>query len=257
VNCTAIPTDLVEVELFGSEKGAYTDAHDRKPGLVEQAHRGTLFLDEIGHVPLPLQPKLLNVIEERKVRRIGSREDVEVDVRVVAATNRNLEKAIETGKFRADLFYRLNVIPITVPPLRDREVDVLLLAHHFPQLFAGEFGKTIRALSPEAEEALRRHPWPGNVRELKNAVERAVLLADSEVLQASDFALSLPGAGVSATSVSSEEKIDWEDTTLEEVEKTHILRVLERTRGNRAHAARIGGVSTETLRRKLKEWKQE
>ncbi|NCO36660.1 MAG: sigma-54-dependent Fis family transcriptional regulator [Armatimonadetes bacterium] len=257
VNCTAIPSDLVEMELFGTEKGAYTDAQERKHGLVEQAQHGTLFLDEIGHVPAAIQPKLLNLIEERKVRRLGGREDIEVDVRIVAATNRNLEKAIDSGDFRADLFYRLNVIPITVPPLRERGRDVLLLAHHFTQGFAKEFGKTVRAVSPMAEKSLISHSWPGNVRELKNAVERAVLLVDRDVLQETDFSLTITTAPVSPSTPESGSQTDWATTSLEEVEKAHILNVLQRAHGNRSHAARILGVSTETLRRKLKEWKQE
>lgn len=257
VNCTAIPCDLVEVELFGSEKGAYTDAQERKPGLLEQAHHGTLFLDEVGHVPLAVQPKLLNVIEERKVRRLGSREDKGIDLRIVAATNRNLEEAIDSGDFRADLFYRLNVIPITVPPLRDRGKDLLLLVHHFTQHFSQVFGKTSRSLSTEAERALLSHAWPGNVRELKNAVERAVLMAEGEVLHEPDFAVQATSALASTSHKDSEPEIDISSTTLEEVEKAHILGVLERTHGNRAQAARILGVSTETLRRRLKEWNEQ
>jgi len=208
-------------------------------------------------VPAAIQPKLLNVIEERKVRRLGGREDIEVDVRIVAATNRNLEKAIDSGDFRADLFYRLNVIPITVPPLRERGRDVLLLAHHFTQGFAKEFGKTVRAVSPMAEKSLISHSWPGNVRELKNAVERAVLLVDRDVLQETDFSLTITTAPVSPSTPESGSQTDWATTSLEEVEKAHILNVLQRAHGNRSHAARILGVSTETLRRKLKEWKQE
>jgi len=241
VNCTAIPENLVEIELFGHEKGAFTDARETKIGQVEQAHQGTLFLDEIGHMPLNLQPKLLNVIEERRFKRIGGTQEITVDVRIIAATNRDLEQAINDGEFRPDLYYRLNVIPIRLPPLRERKEDIPLLARHFAAHYAKQFGKQVTDINPEAEQLLTNYNWPGNVRELRNAMERAVLLCKERVITKED----LFPLGSSP---------DSQDSSLAAVEKSHILSVLRQCNGNKTHAAQILGVSVETLRRRLREW---
>ena len=187
VNCAAIPATLLESELFGHEKGAFTDAGAAKPGLFELASGGTLFLDEIGHLSLPLQGKLLRALEERQVRRVGGTKNVPVDVRLIAATHVRLAESVKRGEFREDLYYRLNVIPLTLPPLRARREDVVPLAHAFLARFAAEYGVDEPRLTPEAERALTMRDWPGNVRELRNAVERAMLLGDA-VLDADDFA---------------------------------------------------------------------
>jgi DNA-binding NtrC family response regulator len=176
INCGALPETLLESELFGHMKGAFTDAHQNKKGLFEAAHRGTLFLDEVGETPPPMQVKLLRALQERKIRRVGGTEEIDVDVRIVAATNQPLEKLIEEGRFRQDLFYRLNVIPLRLPALRERVEDIPLLAEQFVKRFAEQMGKPVRDVSPEAMEELQRYHWPGNVRELENLMERAVAL---------------------------------------------------------------------------------
>jgi len=176
VNCAAIPGGLLESELFGHERGAYTGALAQKMGRVEVAHRGTLFLDEVGDIPLELQPKLLRVLQEREFERLGSSVTRKVDVRVIAATHRRLGEMIQDRQFRSDLYYRINVFPIVIPPLRERQEDIPLLVRYFAREFARQMGKTIDAISPEAMAALRRHPWPGNIRELQNVIERSVIL---------------------------------------------------------------------------------
>jgi two-component system response regulator AtoC len=187
VTCSALPDTLLESELFGHERGAFTDARQQKRGLFEQADQGTLFLDEIGEMAPALQAKLLRFLEEKAFRRLGSTSDIKVDVRVIAATNRDLEQAVRNGKFRDDLYYRLNVLRIAMPPLRDRERDVVLLAQHYVTVFSREFKKPVRSLSAAAQQALLAYSWPGNVRELRNMVERAVLLAEDPVLEPGDF----------------------------------------------------------------------
>jgi transcriptional regulator with PAS, ATPase and Fis domain len=189
VNCIALPDQLLESELFGHEKGAFTDASAAKPGLMEEAHGGTLFLDEIGHLPIPLQGKLLRALEERRVRRVGGTRNIPIDVRIIAATHVNLREAVRRGEFREDLYYRLNVMPIELPPLRARRRDILVLARHFLARFTAEYGVQA-SLSPGAERALVTAAWPGNVRELRNSIERAVLLCDSGTLDAADFSVT-------------------------------------------------------------------
>ena len=250
VNCTAIPESLVEVELFGNERGAFTDATERRIGHIENADGGTLFFDEIGHMPLSIQPKLLNVIEEKIFRRVGGTESLPVDVRIIAATNRELREAIQQGQFRQDLYYRLDVIPIHVPPLRQRTGDVEVLARHFLGEYNREFGKEIKGFSPAALAVLKAHDWPGNVRELRNVVERAVLLAGGDAIMPDDLVLGPPAAGGSVNETNAQRP----DMSLEQVERLHILEVLRRVGGNKTRAAEILGVSTETLRRRLKEW---
>jgi two-component system response regulator HydG len=248
LNCAAVPEPLVEVELFGSEKGAFTDAHEHRLGQVEMAQGGTLFLDEIGEMPYSAQTKVLHVLEEKTFRRVGGREDLRVDVRLVAATNRDLEQAVAEGKFRQDLFYRIHVLPIHLPPLRERGEDLLLLARHFLDGFSREWGRKFAGFSPAAEESLRRYPWPGNVRELRNAMERAVLLASGPTIEAADLSIAPrcrlqipPGC-------------DPLHTPLSEVERAHVLGVLKSCGGNRTRAAEILGLARETLSRKLSSW---
>jgi DNA-binding NtrC family response regulator len=240
INCATLPESLVEVELFGAEAGAFTDAREPRPGLIEQAIGGTLFLDEIGAMPLSLQPKLLHFLESGTYRRVGGTREFQADVRIIAATNRDLEQAMKEGEFRADLYFRLQVLPIYIPPLRERGDDIILLAHHFLHRFSQEFGKKIHSLDADAEAILRRYPWPGNVRELRNIIERAVLLTQGTILSPRDLVGLKPEAAP-------EEDV----LSLDEVEKRQIFRVLERTDGNKTEAARLLGISRETLRKKL------
>jgi transcriptional regulator with PAS, ATPase and Fis domain len=192
INCAAIPDTLLEAELFGYEKGAFTGAAQRKPGKFELANRGTLFLDEIGELPLMLQGKILRALEERTFDRLGGTSSIKVDVRVVTATNRNLKQAVAARQFREDLYFRLSVFPITVPPLRDRVDDIDILARHFIERECRELGRKPLALAPSALEALRAYPWPGNVRELQNCLERAVILADGDTIHPKHLNLALP-----------------------------------------------------------------
>jgi DNA-binding NtrC family response regulator len=187
ITCSALPETLLESELFGYERGAFTDARQQKRGLFEQADHGTVFLDEIAETVPALQAKLLRFLEEKAFRRVGGAADIKVDVRVIAATNQNLDEQMRDGKFREDLYYRLNVLRVPMPPLRERGRDVLLLAQHFMRTFSQEFRKPVRALSAAAERTLLAYPWPGNVRELRNVIERAVLLAEHAVLEPADF----------------------------------------------------------------------
>ncbi|MCU1262909.1 MAG: transcriptional regulator, NifA subfamily, Fis Family [Bryobacterales bacterium] len=231
VNCAAIPAGLLESELFGHERGAYTGAVMRSIGRFERAHRGTLFLDEIGDLPLELQPKILRVLQERQFERLGGASTIRADVRVICATHHNLIEMTDKREFRADLFYRVSVFPIELPPLRDRPEDIRLLVHHFAMDYAARMNKRITAVSEELMTALVRHSWPGNVRELQNFIERSVILSTGAVLSG-----SLPG--VTRTLKSSAAM------TLEEAERSHILQTLQQTNGmvggrNRA-AARLG-----------------
>jgi formate hydrogenlyase transcriptional activator len=219
VNCAAIPSDLLESELFGHERGAYTGAIARGIGRFELAHRGTLVLDEIGDLALELQPKLLRVIQERKFERLGGRATIHSDVRLVCATNRSLTELTEERQFRADLFYRLNVFPIELPPLRERPEDIRLLARHFAMDYADSIHKPITAISEEFMEALERHAWPGNVRELQNFIERSVILSTGAVLNGSLYQLTSTTHGLSAP------------VTMEQAERSHILRTLLETEG--------------------------
>jgi DNA-binding NtrC family response regulator len=257
INCAAIPETLIENELFGHERGAFTGATDRRQGKFELASGGTVFLDEIGELPLAVQGKLLRAIEEKVVDRIGGSAPVAVDVRVVAATNKDLKAAVENGQFRGDLFFRLAVFPIEVPPLRDRGDDIIVLAQHF----AAEIGRELRGreaqLSSGAVDALRQHHWPGNVRELENAIERACILSDSLILEPADL-----GLGSSATHESeSLEQLDLSGTlsevahrVLRIVERRKIVRALEANHGNKSKTAEDLGVSYKTLLNKIKEY---
>ena len=256
INCASVPETLLESELFGYEKGAFTDAKTRKKGLVELAEGGTLFLDEIGEMGITLQSRLLRVIENKTFRRVGGVQDLRVNTRIVAATNRDLEAAIEEKSFRKDLYYRLKVIPIHVPPLRERREDVPLLVNHFVDRFNRELGKKVKPVSREVMEALVAYDWPGNVRELKNVIERAMLLdAEDEILLD-----HLPGeiyrgdrvrtGGEQAARVLP----SFFPMTLREMERVQIERTLQQTGGNKSKAATILGISRQTLREKLKQF---
>ncbi len=249
INCAAMPEQLLESELFGHVKGAFTDARITRTGLFVQASGGTLFLDEVGELPLGLQPKLLRALQERKVRLLGSNEEVEFEARIVAATNRDLELAVEEGRFREDLYYRLNVINIELPPLRARGNDVLLLSQHFVEHFAARTGKRVLGLSPAAAQKLLAYSWPGNVRELQNCIERAVALTTFEQLTVEDLPERV--RNYTAPQVLPEVADMSELVTLEEVERRYIHRVLEAVGGSRTLAARILGVDRKTLYRKL------
>ena len=247
VDCAALPEGLLESELFGHEKGAFTDAAAEKPGRFELAHGGTLFLDEVGELPQSLQAKLLRVLQERAFERVGGTRTISVDVRILAATNRDLAKALKGGQFREDLYYRLNVVPILVPPLRRRPEDILPLAAHFLQRFGARYGKVVPGLSPEAAALLRRYSWPGNVRELEHAIERAVILWERGVIGPEELAVDL-------MAVASDGLPDQELMTLEELEREYIRRVLRRVRGHKSRAARILGINRKTLLEKRKRY---
>jgi len=252
LNCAAITETLLESELFGHEKGAFTGAHKRKEGRFRQAHGGSIFLDEISEMSLAMQVKLLRVLQEREITRVGGDEVIKVDVRLIAATNKDLLQEIETGRFREDLFYRLNVVTLNMPPLRERREDVPLLAKHFLETFCEKNRKDIKGFTPQAMDHLLRYDWPGNVRELMNAVERGVVLAHSEYLDEKDLPLVLKdeGDGEEATS---KQAIPG-DLPLEEVEKASILKTLELAGGNKSEAARRLGITRRTLHKKLKKY---
>ena len=244
INCSSFPETLLESELFGYEKGAFTGAEKGRKGLFEAAHQGTLFLDEIGDMPRSLQGKLLRALQEGEVRRLGSTNPIKVQVRIVAATNQQVEALVERGILRDDLFYRLTVVRIPIPPLRERRDDIVPLAHHFLEIYRKRAQKEISDFAPEAIQAMLNHPWPGNVRELENAVERGVILARSGSITKQDLSLGLPlsegGSG--------------EKGTLKELQRHHILSALERHGGNQAKAARELGIGRNTLWRRLKEY---
>ena len=248
INCAALPAHLIEGELFGHEKGAFTDAQARKIGLIEAADGGTLFLDEIGELDLSLQAKLLRVLENFRVRRLGALQDRLVNVRVVCATNRDLDQLVEAGRFRADLLYRLRVFQINIPPLRARGDDVLLLARRFLAQMAQRYGKPPPMLDASACDALRAHTWPGNVRELRNVVERAVLLNQGQPLGAADLALgprpAAPRAPAAAPGPAS-------GASLEAVERQHLIQALEQAQWNVTRAARLLDISRDTLRYRI------
>lgn len=250
VNCAAIPETLLESELFGHKPGAFTDAKAGRKGLFLEADGGSLFLDEIGDVPLSIQPKLLRALEERRVRAIGSDKESAIDVRVIAATNRDLERAVEQGRFREDLFYRLNVIQIEVPPLRARGTDVLLLGLHFVGQIASRTQKKVVAVSAAAAEKLLEYDWPGNVRELRNAIERAVALARFEEIVVEDLPKKIRAYQSHQVIIGSDNPAEL--VTLENVERRYIRHVLKATGGNKTLAARILGLDRKTLYRKLR-----
>jgi transcriptional regulator with PAS, ATPase and Fis domain len=251
VTCSALTETLMESELFGHEKGAFTDARTTKRGLVEVADGGTLFLDEIGELSPAVQSKLLRFIEEKTFRRVGATRDMQVDVRVIAATNRDLEKEVEEGRFREDLYYRLSVLPVEVPPLRHRRADIAPLAAHFMETFQREFGKRVRDIDPEALELLERHTWPGNVRELRNVLERAVLLTDGDTLGVDALPPELRGEESHGATGDVVPELGPEGVDLEEVEKMLLREALRRTDGNRTEAGRLLGLSRHQIRNRL------
>lgn len=248
LNCSAIPDSLFESELFGHERGTFTDAQETRIGLAEVADRGTLFLDEIGDAGTAAQAKLLTFIEERRFRRLGGREDLEVDVRIVAATNKDLDIASESAEFRSDLLHRLKVIAITLPSLREREGDISFLANRFVEEFRAQVVKPGLRISDEALECLESYSWPGNVRELRHAIERVVLLEDCDVIQPEHLSQKLRGS----SSLGRARGLMTRTARLSEVEREHIYRVLEETDGNRTRAAEILGITRQTLINKLK-----
>lgn len=252
VNLGAIPDTLVESELFGYEKGAFTGAESRKQGLFELAQGGTLFLDEIGELPLQLQVKLLRALQERKIQRLGGVQGIPVDARIVAATNRDLEALVREGRFREDLYYRINVIRIVLPPLRARTGDVVLLAEYFIRRLSGVMGRRVEGLAPEARTLLESYRFPGNVRELQNAVERALILSDKPILEAGDFQFFAPSSPVSPSD--SGDTRDPGPGTLADLERRAILAALERNSGRREQTARELGITRRTLLTKLKEY---
>jgi two-component system response regulator AtoC len=249
INCAAMPEQLLESELFGHTKGAFTDARNARPGLFVQAKGGTIFLDEIGDMPIGLQPKLLRALQERMVRPVGGDTETAIDVRVVAASNRDLETAIEERKFREDLYYRINVIHVELPPLRARGADVLLLATHYLEHFAAQSQKDVRSLDAEAAEKLSSYAWPGNVRELANCMERAVALTRNESIGVTDLPEKIRSYRTSHVLVAATDPTEL--VPMEEVEKRYILRVLEAVGGNKTLAAQVLGLDRKTLYRKL------
>lgn len=257
INCVAIPPALLEAELFGYERGAYTDAKIAKPGLFEAADGGTLFLDEIGHMDPSLQVKLLQAIENKSVRRLGGLRPKTINVRIIAATNRDLETAITEGAFRQDLYFRIKVLTIEIPPLRTRGADITLLARHFLDRFAKQYGRPRKELSPEAEAVLLAYPWPGNVRELAHVMERAVLLHVGPAVTVEDLGLSGGKAEV-PVSVAPDGRVQVDFSTggivLDEVEKQLIEKALRTAEWNRGRAAELLGISKETLRYRIEKY---
>ncbi len=247
INSTAIPENLLESELFGYEKGAFSGATSAKPGKFETADKGTLFLDEIGDVPPPTQVKLLRVLQDREFERLGATKTLKVDVRLIAATNRDLRDALEEGTFREDLYYRLNVVAIDIPPLRERKEDIPPLAEFFLHKFARESGKPVREITPQAMQALEDFHWPGNVRELQNIIERAVTLSSSEMLDAADIRLDRPAGRATAEAA----PVLPQGFTLEQWEDEMIREALRHANGNKSQAARSLGLSRNALRYRL------
>jgi DNA-binding NtrC family response regulator len=263
INCAAIPDNLLETELFGHEKGAFTGAVGRKPGKFELAHRGTLFLDEIGDLPLGLQGKILRALEERRFERVGGTQVIQVDVRIVAATNKGLRAGVAARVFREDLYFRLSVFPITIPPLRDRPEDVSILARHFVEGFCREMKKKVATLAPAAIDELQRYRWPGNVRELQNCMERAVILADGDTIHARHLNLSFH-APPPADAPNPWTTFDFSGSLADvvrraqaEVEKRKIEQALKEAAGNKGRASEILGVSYKALLMKLKDYGME
>jgi DNA-binding NtrC family response regulator len=243
LNCAGVPRDLLESELFGHERGAFTGATAVKAGLLEAAHRGTMFLDEIGDMDLSLQPKLLKVVEEKRFRRLGEVGERRVDIRIIAATNRDLGQLVAEGRFREDLLYRINTVVLRLPPLRERTEDLPVVAEELLAQLARDMRRPMPALEPDAEQALIAHPWPGNVRELRNVLERALLLSSSPVLRRGDLRLSgLPMKPPAAAAAATLKQVEWD----------HIRRVLEEEQGNVPRAARRLGIPRSTMYQKLK-----
>ena len=251
VNCAAIPDTLLESELFGHEKGAFTGAVTNKPGRFEIAHQGTLFLDEIGEIPLHLQTKLLSVLQDKSFERLGGVKTMKVDVRIITATNQDLSSAVQSGTFRSDLFYRLNVVPIHVPPLRERKDDLIPLVNYLLDKFASKYGKKIGAISPEVMATFTNYDWPGNIRELENVMERMVVMSEIDSLSLDQVPPEIRGVVSRTEATTLKEKIE----TLSQVtEKQMVIDALSKTHQNRTQAAKLLGISRRTLQNKIKEY---
>jgi len=248
ITCSALPEQLLESELFGHERGSFTDARQQKRGLLETADGGTVFLDEIGEMTPGLQAKLLRFLEERTFKRVGGLTDIRVDVRVIAATNQELEDQVKAGKFRDDLFYRLQVMPVSLPPLRERRGDIAMLVDYYIDRYNREFRKRVRGLLPEARTLLEQYRWPGNVRELRNAIERAMLLADGEWLGAEDFVT------LSRTPSSATFRLPPEGVNLETVERQLLVQALERAGGNQTQAGHLLGINRDQVRYRIEKF---
>jgi DNA-binding NtrC family response regulator len=258
INCGAIPPDILESELFGHERGSFTGAVTRKIGKFELAHKGTLFLDEISELYPELQVKLLRVLEERQIMRVGASDLIDVDFRLIAATNRDLEKEVSLGRFREDLYYRLKVVTLRIPPLRERPSDIPGLAEHFLDLFCQEHGKGKKRLSAETLEVLSRYPWPGNVRELRNVLESVVVFhTQGDEIAVADLPIEVRDSSALSTTGAPVQSVVGEPRTMEEIERQAILETLLRTAGHRAKAADLLGIGLRTLQRKLKEYKDQ
>ncbi|QEK13464.1 sigma-54-dependent Fis family transcriptional regulator [Crassaminicella thermophila] len=259
INCAAIPNQLLESELFGFEKNAFSGANARKKGLLELADGGTVFLDELGEIPLDIQAKLLRFLETKKFKRIGGLESIGVDIRIIAATNKNLEEAIAKKEFREDLYYRLNVVPIFIPPLRERGEDILKIAEYFLQIYSHKFRKSFIGFSEEAKRHLLKYPWPGNVRELKNVIERMVILNDANVLDIDHLPIELRNNIAKNTPFKETEDFQIEEgfsleDKISEIEKKYIKKALVQAKGNHTHAAKLLGISRFALKRRLEKY---
>jgi two-component system response regulator FlrC len=263
LNCAAIPDNLLESTLFGYEKGAFTGATRAQPGKFEQAHGGTLFLDEIGEMPMALQAKLLRVLQDQVVERLGSMRSTHCDVRIIAATNQDLSQRVKEGQFREDLYFRLAVFPIRIPPLRDRKADIEPLSRYFLSQYSRTMGRSNMVLSPACLDVLQHHAWPGNVRELENAIQRALLLCDGQTIEPADLEIQpmaglsphAPAAGTEIASFSGDDPaLAAQD--IDSIERKHILKILKQVGGNRKEAVEILGLSERALRYKLKAYKE-
>ncbi|WP_129598312.1 sigma-54-dependent transcriptional regulator [Anaerophilus nitritogenes] len=259
INCAAIPSQLLESELFGFEKNAFSGANSRKIGLLELADGGTLFLDELGEIPLDIQAKLLRFLETKKFKRLGGLEYIEVDLRIIAATNKNLEEAIQKKEFRQDLYYRLNVVPIFIPPLRDRGYDILKIANYFLETYSAKFSKNFIGFSKEAQDQMMNYSWPGNVRELKNIIERMIILNDGEILDVENLPIELQHSISKKEPLSIvedfhiEENFSLEDT-ISEIEKKYIKAALNQSNGNHTNASKLLGISRFALKRRMEKY---
>ena len=254
INCAAIPETLLESELFGYEKGAFTDARAQKRGIFELADKGTLFLDEIGEIPLMLQAKLLRVLEDQTFRRLGGLKDIKLDLRVIAATNKNLREAVKEGAFRQDLYFRLNVIQILIPPLRERTEDILPMTKFFIEHYNRKFKRQIEGISDGAAKLLLAHDWPGNVRELRNATERAMILEESGWITSASLPIAISKQDGSTSVLAMAAEIPTDGLSLEDNERSLLVRALEKTNGNQTQAARLLRVTRDTLRYKMKKF---
>lgn len=254
LNCAALSASLLESELFGFEKGSFTGAMERRVGKLELADRGTLFLDEIGEIPLEMQVKLLRFLETREIMRVGGNVAIKLDVRLMAATNRDLSQAVEKGIFRSDLYFRLKVVTLHVPPLRERQEDIPLLVSHFVQQFSGEHHKTVSQVSPDAMEVLAKYPWPGNVRELKNLIENLVIFSRGDRLNIEDLPADILSK-IEKQSLQQDQSVPvFEDLSMGAIEKQAIVKALEKTGGNRLKASQLLGIGLRTLQKKLKDY---